>query len=206
MILAVLNCQNLERTEKKQQLVLIDYGRWKTQNDTLGVELNLNEFKDFSELLNRTEEVVCNDSLPKLTIRNDQRIKTIYFHNPCWENYGCILIKQKNVIEIHNDSIFKSWELSYPMDSLETVLRKDIENHGKNPELADNPRKLLIYVSYDSLLPDKFNETLDRLTDIYSKVTDGTNINIWLNERIDLIPPPPPPEKPEYVEEIELSE
>src|SRR5690606_36207640 len=158
------------------------------------------------ELLNRTEDIVCNDSLPKITIKTDQKIKTIYFHNPCSENYGCILIKQKNVIEIHNDTIFKSWELSYPLDSLENVLLRDIENYGKNPELADNPRKLLIYLSYDSLQPDKLYRTLDVLTDVYSEITDSTNINIWLNERNNFIPPPPPPKGYESVEEIELTE
>ena len=81
-------------------------------------------------------------------------------------------------------------------------MRRDLENFGKNPELADNPRKLLFYVSYDSLQPDKLNRMLDGLTDVYLKITDSTNINIWLNERIELIPPPPPPNGPEYVEEI----
>ncbi|MGB5820692.1 MAG: hypothetical protein WBG90_14500 [Saonia sp.] len=199
-----LSGYNAER--KKELLTLVDYGRWNAQNDSLSVELKLREFKDFRELLNRTEDIVCNDSLPKVTIRTDQKIKTIYFHNPCWENYGCILIKQKNVIEIHNDTIFKSWELSYPLDSLENVLRRDIENYGKNPEFADNPKKLLICVSYDSLQPYRLYRTLDGLTNVYSKITDSTNINIWLNERIDFIPPPPPPNGPEYVEEIKLTE
>lgn len=206
LILAVVSCQELQQKEKKELLTMVDYGKWNTQNDSLGVELKLEEFKDFRELLIRTENVVCNDSLPKITIRNNQKVKTIYFHNPCWDDYGCILIKQKNVVEIHNDTIFKSWESRYPMDSLENVLRRDIENYGKNPDLADNPRKLLIYISYDSLQPDKLYRTLDGLTDVYSKITDSTNINIWLNERIDFIPPPPPPKGPEYVEEIELTE
>jgi len=206
IILAAISCQDIERKEKKERLMFVDYGKWNTQNDSLGVELKLRELNDFRELLNRTEDIVCNDSLPKITIKTDQKIKTIYFHNPCSENYGCILIKQKNVIEIHNDTIFKSWELSYPLDSLENVLLRDIENYGKNPELADNPRKLLIYLSYDSLQPDKLYRTLDVLTDVYSEITDSTNINIWLNERNNFIPPPPPPKGYESVEEIELTE
>lgn len=206
LILVAISCQDMERKEKKELLTLVDFGKWHTQDDSLGVELELEEFKSFRELLIRTENVICNDSLPKLTIRTDQKIKTIYLHNPCWEDYGRILIKQKNVIEIHNDTIFKSWELTYPIDSLENVLRRDIENYGKNPDLADNPRKLLIYVSYDSLRPARFLKTLDGLTEVYKKITDSTNINIWLNERIDLIPPPPPPNGPEYVEEIEFTE
>ena len=108
LILTLVSCQNSERKETKKSLVLVDYGKWNSQNDSLGVELKLSRFKDFRELLIRTEDIVCNDSIPKLTIINKRKIKTIYFHNPCWDDYGCILIKQKNVIEIHNDTIFKS--------------------------------------------------------------------------------------------------
>ncbi len=125
------------------------YGKRKTNSDSLGVELELNRFKNWKDVLDRTESIVCNDSLPKITLRTHKKLKTVYFQNPCSKNFGCILIKQKNVIEIHNDTINKSAEHFYPLDSLESVLKKDIENKGKNPRLSDNPEKLLIYVSYN---------------------------------------------------------
>jgi hypothetical protein len=126
-------------------------------------------------------------------LKTDKELKTIYFRNPCWEDFGCILIRQKNVIEIHNDTINKSDEKFYSLDSLESVIKRDFENNGKNPKLSDNPEKLLFYVSYNNLESKKLLKTLNKLTEVYERVTNRTDIKIWLNEKIYFIPPPPPP-------------
>ncbi len=128
LILTIIGCQNSDQKEK--QLVQKEYGKWNAENDSLGVELEINKFRNWKDLLERTEKIVCNDSLPKITLKTDKELKTIYFRNPCWKNFGCILIKQKNVIEIHNDTINKNDENFYPLDSLESILRRDIENNG----------------------------------------------------------------------------
>ncbi|QLG46996.1 hypothetical protein [Costertonia aggregata] len=206
LIAFTFSCQNSEIKKPKKQLASIEFGKYNNQNDNLGVELELSKFKNFRELLNRTEEVACNDSLPKVNFRTERKLKTVYFYNPCWDRYLCIFIKQKNTIRIHNDTITKSWDLHYPLDSLENVLRRDIENYGENPMLADNPKKLLIYISYDSNGLKKLPETLDKLTEAYYKITDTTNINIWLDVKFDVPPPPPPFNEPEYIEEIKYVE
>jgi hypothetical protein len=189
--LALIGCQDNAKKEKK--LLKEQYGIWKSETDSIAVELELKKFENWKELIERTEKIVCNDSLPKLTLKSENLIKTVYFRNPCWKNFACILIKEKNVIEIHNDSVIKSNKF-YPLDSLENVLKRDIENNGKNPNLCDNPKKLLIEISYD----DKFEnllKTLDKLTNTYNKITNRTNINIWLNNKIEILPPPPPNSK-----------
>jgi hypothetical protein len=193
LILTIIGCQNSEKKEK--QLVQIDFGKWDKESDSLGVELVYNRFENWKDLLKRTERIACNDSIPKITLKSDDEIKTIYFHNPCWENFACILIKQKNTIEIHNDTINKNYENFYPLDSLESVLKRDIENNGKNPQLSDNPKKLLIYVSYDKNGFENLTKTLDKLTQAYKRITNKTDINIWLNEKFDIPPPPPPPKE-----------
>ncbi|WP_276166427.1 hypothetical protein [Zobellia alginiliquefaciens] len=193
LILTIIGCQNSEKKEK--QLVQIDFGKWDKESDSLGVELVYNRFENWKDLLKRTERIACNDSIPKITLKSDDEIKTIYFHNPCWENFACILIKQKNTIEIHNDTINKNYENFYPLDSLESVLKRDIENNGKNPQLSDNPEKLLIYVSYDENGFENLPKTLDKLTQAYKRITNKTDINIWLNEKFDIPPPPPPPKE-----------
>ena len=192
MILTIIGCQNSEK--KDTLLVQKKYGIWNIKNDSLGVELELNRFDNWKDLLKRTERIACNDSLPKITLKTNTEIKTIYFQNPCWENFDCILIKQKNTIEIHNDTINKNYEHFYPLDSLENVLRRDIENNGKNPMLSDRPDKLLIYISYDKNGLQKLPQTLDKLTQVYERITKKTDKNIWLNEKFD-IPPPPPKEQ-----------
>ena len=201
LILTIFGCQNSDR--KENRLVKKEYGNWNAQNDSLGVELEINGFKTWKDLLNRTDRIACNDSTPKITLNTDKEIKTIYFRNPCWENYGCILIKQKNTIEIHNDTINKSDENFYQLDSLESVIRRDFENNGKNPKFSDNPEKLLFYVSYDNFEPEKLIKTLDKLTRAYEKITNKSDIKIWLNEKFYF---PPPPPMPTEIEEIELIE
>lgn len=191
LILTIIGCQNSEKKEK--QLVQIDFGKWDKESDSLGVELVYNQFENWKDVLKRTERIACNDSIPKITLKSDNKIKTIYFHNPCWENFACILIKQKNTIEIHNDTINKKYDNFYPLDSLESVLKRDIENNGKNPMLSDNPEKLLIYVSYDKNGFENLPKTLEKLTQAYERITNKTDINIWLNEKFDIPPPPPPP-------------
>ena len=105
LILTILGCQNSDKKEK--QLVQKVYGNLSTINDSLGVELELDRFNNWRDLLIRTERIACNDSIPKITLKTNKEIKTIYFHTPCWENFLCILIKEKNTIRIHNDSIGK---------------------------------------------------------------------------------------------------
>ena len=201
MFLTLFNCQNAEK--KSIQIVEKDFGLIGKENDSIAVELNLSEFNDWKKILERTEQIVCNDSLPKITLKNDSVIKKVYLRNPCWEGLACILIKQKNVIEIHNDTINKADENFYPLDSLPQILKRDLENNGKNPKLSDNPEKLLIYISYDKNGIKKLPNTLNKLTTSFEQVTNRKDLKIWLNEKIDIPPPPPPPKE---IEEIELIE
>jgi hypothetical protein len=190
LILVLFGCQNAE--QKIIKIIEKDFGLY--ENDSIAIELKLTEFQNWKELLERTEQIVCNDSLPKITIENDSLIKRIYLRNPCWEGLACILIKQKNTIEIHNDTINKADENFYPLDSLPNILRRDIENNGKKPRLSDSPEKLLIYISYDNGGIENLPKTLDKLTQAYERITNKTDINIWLNEKFDIPPPPPPKE------------
>ena len=203
LILTIVGCKNYEKNENL--LVQKEFGKWNTENDSLGVELELNQFKTWKELLKRTERIACNDSTPKITLKTENEKKVIYFSNPCWENFGCILIKQKNTIEIHNDTINKNDEIFYPLDSLKNVLKRDIENNGKNPKFSNNAESLLIYVSYDNIEIEKLIKTLDKLTQDYEKITNKRDIRIWLNERIKFdyskTPIPPEPEEIELIED-----
>lgn len=193
LILTIVGCKNYEK--KENLLVQKEFGKWRKDNDSLSVELNLKEFKNWHELIERAERISCNDSVPKITLKTENILKTIYFQNPCWENFGCILIKEKNVIEIHNNKISKNSGELYSLDSLKNILKRDFENNGKNPSLSDNPEKLLIQISYDKNEFKNFEKTLEKLIKTYEEIAKKRNINIWLNEKIEIIPltkPPPP--------------
>ncbi len=188
LITTLFACQNSDK--QTTQTIEKDFGLLGKENDSISVELRLDQFKDYDELIYRTEDVVCNDSLPKITLKNENKIKRIYFRNPCWEGLGCLLIKQKNVIEIHNDTIHKSYKRYFTLDSLYSVLKRDIENNGKKPSLCEHPEKLLIYISYDKDGTKKLINTLHRLINAYEKVTRRTDLKIWLHKKIKVPPPP----------------
>ena len=58
----------------------------------------------------------------------DKEIKTIYFHNKCGNESSFLIIKQKNIVDIHNNMIKKN-ETVFPLDSSESVLKRDIKNN-----------------------------------------------------------------------------
>ena len=194
LALTMIGCQNVEKKESLNQeeklLNQKEFGKLKAENDSLEVEININQFNNWIDLARRTEEIVCNDSLPIIKLTTDKELKTIYFHNICWDGSSFQGIKEKNVVEIHNEMIKKN-ERIFPMDSLKSVLRRDVKNNGENPRLSENPNKLTILISYDNEFQNLPN-ILNRITKTYEKITNKTDINIRLfdkeNIKIPTIP------------------
>lgn len=197
LILLINGCKKVEKTEdepikKEKAIVQREFGDWKTENQSLGVELYTKKFNNWNALVERASKIVCNDSIPKITLKTDDEIRTIYFHNPCWEKDSYKIIKSKNVFEIHNDTIFKNKENFFPLDSLEKILKKDLENNGVNPMFSENSKKLIVSISYDKNNEfERLLNHLDKLTDKYYGITNKTDIKIWLTNREYLKPPPP---------------
>ena len=197
LILLINGCKKVEKTEdepikKEKAIVQREFGDWKTENQSLGVELHTKKFNNWNDLVERASKIVCNDSIPKITLKTDDEIRTIYFHNPCWEQDSYKIIKSKNVYEIHNDTIFKNKENFFPLDSLEKILKKDIENNGVNPMFSENSKKLIVSISYDKNNEfERLLNHLDKLTDKYYGITNKTDIKIWLTNKEYLKPPPP---------------
>jgi len=178
-----------------------EFGFIKHLEENLSVEINLDNYKSMQDLSDRASQITCNDSISKIKITKSKIQKTLYFYNPCYEGIGCILIKSKNIIEISNDTIFKNWK-TFPLDSLENILKKDYFNNGKNSELSDAPNRLLIKISSHPYRSDKLKNTIDKLTDIYLKISDTTDIKIWLRQKLKPLPPPPPVTKIDVFEII----
>jgi hypothetical protein len=187
--LTIVGCQT--NGKKENLLVQKEFGKWRKDNDRLSVELNLEKLNNWNELIERAERISCNDSVPKITLKTEKILKIIYFQNPCWENFGCILIKEKNVIEIHNNKISKNFGELYSLDSLKSILKRDYKNNGENPSLSENPEKLLIQISYDKNEFKNFEQTLIELIETYEGISRKTNIHIWLNEKLEIPKPPP---------------
>ena len=199
--LTIIGCRNADKKEKESTgketaLVQMEFGKWNSQNDSLGVELNVSSFENWIDLINRIEKIVCNDSIPKITATTNNEIKTIYFRNTCLEEDVIRFIKLKNVIGIHNNKIRKNNESRIPLDNLENVLRKDIENNGKELSLSESSEKLTICIQYDD--KNEFNNLpniLNQLTDTYYRITNKTDLKILLVDERYFSPPPRPKDK-----------
>ncbi len=200
LILALIGCQNIDKKEKvsvqtETGLIEMEFGKWKTKGESLGVDLDVNNFENWFDLINRIEKIVCNDSLPKMTLKTDSEIKTIYFRNTCSKEDSFRIIKTKNVIAIYNNKISKNNESGIPLDSLENVLRKDIDNNGKNLDLSESSEKLTICIQYDD--KSEFNNLpniLNQLTETYYRITNKTDLKILLIDENYFSPPPKPKE------------
>ncbi|WP_299838514.1 hypothetical protein [uncultured Tenacibaculum sp.] len=180
------------KTEKKEQKSIVketatiqrEFGKWKTKNDNLSVELNTKKFNNWNDLIERVGKILDNDSIPKITFTTNNEIRIIYFHNPFQEDGSLKIIKSKNVIDIHNDTILKHELGTFPLDSLQSVLKMDINNNGVNPKLSENSKKLVISISYDKKNDfNKLLKNLEELTEQYFEITNNTDIKIWLTDR-----------------------
>lgn len=200
LILVIIGCRNTdikekESTQEETGLVQMEFGKWNRPNDSLGVELNTEKFNNWNDLVERAGKIVCNDSIPKITLATDNEIKTIYFRNTCLKEGSTKMIKTKNVIEIHNNKISKNKEYGIPLDSLEGVLRKDIENKGKNLQLSESPEKLTICIQYDDENNFKnLPNILNQLTETYYRITNKTDLKILLIDENYFSSPPMPKE------------
>ena len=154
LLIVIAGCKNEKQKDNGTNLVV----KVESNNEDNAVALRFAEFDNYTSLLKRVDEIVCNDSVPVVKIRiND----TAYIHKvstPCWDKIGDILIKQKNVLIVHDDSIEKRFTnpwmyKKYELSKLGSVLEKDISNNGKDQNWSESPAKhiLSISVSDDSV-------------------------------------------------------
>ena len=187
----VISCTN--NFNEESILIHKSYG-WKIQDTSLITDLDYKNFKKFKGFVKRIETIVCEDSIPRITLKHKDYIQYIRISNPCYFKYACVLLKSKNIITIHNNIIDKKGEL-YPMDSLEFIIKRDLNNYGKIPSYADHPDKLLFRITYDTDKFEQFPEILETLVNTYDKITQKQDIKIWIEEHTYVLPPPPPPIK-----------
>lgn len=198
-ILIIIGCHSPEKekdtAQSEKQLIHSEFGKQITPSKRNSVELDFNHYNNWSEVINRVDKIACNDSLAKITLASEKEIRTIHFKNTCLKE-SSIIVKQKNVIEIYNNSIRKNNIAVYPIDSLEYVLKRDIENKGQNPDLSESPEKLIISVYYDDKVKfKKLPDILKKLSDIYFRITSRKDLKIWLTGKEHFGPPEIPKAK-----------
>ena len=165
------------------------YGEGKDRMKSSSARVDIAAYTDFEKLYDRLEEIACNDSIPSIAIQKRDTVKVIHLLNPCWEDHACILVKERNILKILNDSIFKA-NKSYSINQMTKVLKKDYNNFGKEESYSYRPEKLIIYITVDNNYLPMMETVLDKIVSAYDALQSSTSLNISIRKRI--IPPPPP--------------
>lgn len=183
MTILALSCKNNESYKEPNSKF---YG-CNLENDSI-VLLRLQNFVNFQDLYNEVEQISCSGGVAGVELENEGISSILTFSNPCWENYICILISRRNVFEIIDDSI--NFEKTYPIDSLNSLLKKHYENQGTLPFYSDHPDKVVVSIKYETNKLDKLPSLLNRLIIAYDRVENSKCLNVWFDGKQ---PPPTPP-------------
>lgn len=194
LVLLLSSCQNKLETKEKS-LVQTTYGKQEFDNDSLDVELDTSKFNKWTDFLERFNEIVCNDSVPRITLTNQKEVKHIYFLNACWEKDELPCMRQSISLSIHNNKLRKYFDNTYlPLDSLESIFSSSVTFLEEESQMNGEPTKQFIYITYDKINEFKtLPTTLDSITEAYNQATKKTDIHILLVEKLPFPPAPPPP-------------
>lgn len=151
------------------------------------VNVEPRNYLSFGELVNRVEQIACNDSIPTIIIKNGKYQKLLGLANPCWGKFACLLIKQRNVLKIKDEKIIRSNEIS--LDSLEVYIKKHYENNGKDLRFSELPSRAMISINYSDRNMSNLKSILNEILTEYEKLNLEEPLIISLDRNI---PPPPP--------------
>tara|TARA_R110001583_G_C5469762_1_gene392712 strand:+ start:69 stop:677 length:609 start_codon:yes stop_codon:yes gene_type:complete len=174
----------------KQETETKDYGFPKNENGSLNVSLELSEFKNYGLLIDRIREITCNDSIPKIVIKQKNIVRNVYPIEHCEpmifdpdEKHYVTFRKGKpyrasTIIEIQSDSLGKK-------------LTKDF-SYYRNSNKSKKPDNYLVII--ESERNEKVNGIEKFLTDLsqeYDKLKTEKELNISFWEVMPYTPPPP---------------
>lgn len=208
MLIVVSGCKNEKQQGKNINLI----EKVESNNEDNTVALQFAEFDDYLSLLKRVDEIVCNDSVPVVKMRINDATFIHKVSTPCWDKIGDILIKQKNVLIVHDDSIEKRFTnpwmcKKFGLSKLGSVLEKDISNNGKDENWSESPAKHILSISVSDDSVNKLQPIFLELCRTYERNFINSDLRIWLTDYVPYFElPPPPPEGPEDIEEIEFVE
>ena len=188
LIIAVFLCANCSENNPATTY----HGSINQNNLSKIVKLESAHFKTFDELVDRIEQVSCNDSIPTLSIKVDKEEWLLGLANPCWEGVTCILTKRRNVLKIKDEKIKMTNEIT--LDSLKPIMTRHYNNYGESFQFSESPTKAKISVTYEQNKMNNLISMLKNVLDIYSSLNLELPIIVSLDKEI----PPPPPKPIEY--------
>ena len=183
----LVGCSAKSETKIKTYGIITEY------NNNEIVLINLDNYNSFNQLVDRIERVVCDDSIPTISVYDKYSEKWIGLANSCSEDFACILIKRRNVLKIQDEKI--EMNKTVALDSLEKYISKHYTNNGKSNLFSENPEKAKISVSYEDLPLSGLKMLLNEIIASYENQNLETTLILTLDK---LTPLPPPPQNIEH--------
>lgn len=146
----------------------------------------LDSFETFSDLMSTLDSLACYGKMPELVFHNDSVQKEIEIFVFCTENIPFFDPKSRNLIYFHDEKTIKN-DCVFNIENLNEILIKDFENYGSNPDFADHPSEVLIFVSVSNFEKVKtLKSILNQITNVYEAISTEKYLNIILLPHIDM--------------------
>tara|TARA_R110002051_G_scaffold69863_1_gene125656 strand:- start:2092 stop:2679 length:588 start_codon:yes stop_codon:yes gene_type:complete len=172
---------------RNQETKIRGYGFPKNENRRLNVSLELSEFKNYGILIDRIREITCNDSIPKIVVKQKNLILNIYPTELCepiiFDPDG------KHYVTFRKGKPFE-WQTITEIfpDSLSKKLTEDFSYYRNSEKLESY---LIIIESERNEKINGIEKFITGITQEYDKLETKLELNFAFWE--DFQRPPPPP-------------
>ncbi|MDF0708481.1 hypothetical protein [Flagellimonas okinawensis] len=172
------SCRNQEKATQEYGLKI------KGAND-LNVAVHMSDFDNYKIFLDRLNEIVCSDSIPKIVLETENKIRNIYPIVYCETPLVHPIFK--NTFFIRRDSIVKN-ERKVKFSELSILMKENFENMGEKADFAESPEKVLfIFEFYRNTGVDGIERYLEIITKSYDSLNTKEDLKITFWPKIDVI-------------------
>ena len=184
--LILISCKNNEKSIKKELFYPNQSEFSKNGNYQF---LDLKAFENFDGFVDSLENLNYRGKKGYLKFESN-KLKINILVSTTFGQYSPILLKFKNILSVSKDSLKK--EKDYPIRDLKNILKKDLLNFGKNNRYSDSPEKLIVSLTSEI---DELENLLFKVSKVFNEIqqesTDSLSLNIFINRRTEIYPPPP---------------
>ncbi|WKB79955.1 hypothetical protein [Cellulophaga omnivescoria] len=170
-----------------QETEIKNYGFSKNESGSLNLSLELSEFKNYGNLIDRIREITCNDSIPKLVVKEKNLIRNIYPTELCepiiFDPDG------KHYVTFRKGKPYE-WQTIIEIlpDSLSKKLTEDFSYYRN----SDKPESYLIILESERKgNVDGIEKFITNITQEYDRLETDLELNFAFWESIRYLPPPP---------------
>ena len=169
--------------------------------DSLIVSIDVEKHPIYEKLIEEIDSISCTEKIPFIEIETDSTIFNLLAYHICSKEQLIADYKTRNIIGINNDSIVINKDLEFDINSLETILKKQYLNFGKDEDFAISPEKAVLFFYNDLDTNNKIvKKRLLRIINRYLSISKNNTDSIKLRIAFEFYPlkfveAPPLPKK-----------